>query len=155
MVFIHPIIVHFVIAFLSAAVILDLLYLAAKKEQFWQISNYLMLIGTFSSIVAVVSGHQAEEAIIKTSEVNDLIVNHQISGELTMWLFISLTTFRYIFRKFNFFEKATKWIYYILGIISLVFLFRTGLLGGEMVYIHGIGTPNTKKPPVEKPTFKE
>jgi len=151
----HPTIVHFVIAFLSVAVILDLLHLVGKKEQFWQISNYLMVFGTICTIVAVLSGHQTEDAILKTPEIKNLIETHETAGELTMWLFITLTTLRFIFIKFRVFEKPLKWIYYILGIIALVFLFRTGLLGGEMVYIHGIGTPNTKKPPISKPSFEK
>jgi hypothetical protein len=39
--------------------------------------------------------------------------------------------------------------------VALVFLFRTGLLGGEMVYIHGVGIHKSEPAPVEKPSFEE
>ena len=149
----HPIIVHFAIALLSIAIISDLLYLISKKDIFWQTSTFLLSVGTLSAIGAVLSGHQAEDAVLKNPEVNDLISTHQTSGELTMWIFILLTSVRFTFIKLKLFEKPVKWIYYLIGIAGFIFLLRTGILGGEMVYIHGVGIEKAKTP-ATKPSFK-
>lgn len=150
----HPIIVHFAIALLSIAVITDLIYLISKKEHFMQISTYLLVTGTLSAIAAVLTGHQAEGAVIKTPEVEALISSHKNSGEITMWIFIAATALRLFFLKFKLFQKPVKWIYYAVSIVALSFLLRTGILGGEMVYIHGVGISQEAKKPVQKPSFK-
>ncbi len=151
----HPIIVHFAIALLSIAVITDLIYLITKKENFQDISTYLLVLGTLSAIGAVLTGHQAEEAVIKNPQVENLINTHESSGEITMWIFIVLTASRFFCIKFKLFEKPVKWFYYVFGIIALSFLLRTGILGGEMVYIHGVGTSDKTEKPIQKPSFKQ
>lgn len=150
----HPIIVHFAIALLSIAIITDLIYLISKKEHFMQIATYLLLTGTVSAIAAVLTGHQAEEAVLKTPEIEALISAHKNSGEITMWIFIAVAALRFPYIKFKLFEKPLKWIYYLGSIIALTFLLRTGILGGEMVYIHGVGISEEAKKPVPKPSFK-
>ncbi|MFQ5583136.1 MAG: DUF2231 domain-containing protein [Calditrichia bacterium] len=150
----HPVIVHFAIALLSTAIVLDLLYLLSGKEQFRQVSKYLLIAGTLSAVGAVLSGNHEVQSIQKIPEFEQLIESHQTSGTWTMWIFIAVTILRFVFEKFRFFSKPLKWIYYLLGVIALVFLFRTGFLGGEMVYIHGIGTSQTKKAPLSKPSFE-
>lgn len=150
----HPIIVHFAIALLSIAIITDFLYLISKKEHFWQIATYLLLLGTVSSIGAVLSGHQAQDAVLKNPEVDKLIAVHMTSGEITMWIFIVLIVIRFLFIKFKLFDKSIKWVYYLIGIIGFAFLLRTGILGGEMVYVHGVGISEKTKTPATKPSFK-
>lgn len=149
----HPIIVHFAIALLSIAVITDFLFLITKKEHFQQIATYLLLLGTLSAIGAVLTGHQAENVVLKTPLIENLIHTHQTAGTITMWIFIVLVIIRLAFIKFRLFEKPVKWIYYLIGLAGFIFLLRTGILGGEMVYIHGVGIEKTKTP-ATKPSFK-
>lgn len=150
----HPIVVHFAIALLSIAVITDFIYLITKRENFRYIATYLLLLGTASAIAAVLTGHQAEDAVLKNPQVENLIKTHKNFGEITMWIFIILTAIRFVYIKFRPFEKPIKWFYYIVGIIAFLFLLRTGILGGEMVYIHGVGTSEQTKKPLSKPSFK-
>lgn len=150
----HPIIVHFAIALLSIAIITDFIYLLTRKEHFRQIATYLLILGTASAIGAVLTGHQALAAVDITPQVEPLVNTHKNSGQVTMWIFVALTTLRFIYFKFRLFEKPTKWIYYLVGIIAFSWLVRTGILGGEMVYIHGVGISNQAKEPLQKPTFK-
>jgi uncharacterized membrane protein len=155
MYFLHPIVVHFAIALLSVAVVCDFLYLITKKENFWQITNYLLVAGTLSAIGAVLTGNQAFKLIEVTPEIEALVNDHHNSGQLAMWVFIALSGMRFLFIKLQWFKKPLKWVYYLYGMVALVFLFRTGLLGGEMVYIHGVGIHKSEPAPVEKPSFEE
>ena len=155
MYFLHPLFVHFTIALLSVAVICDFLYLLSKKENFWQISNYLLVIGTLSAVGAVLSGNQAAQMVEMSADVEQMVNSHRNAGQLTMWSFLALSALRFLFIRFKLFEKPLKWAYYLLGLIALIFLFRTGLLGGEMVYIHGVGIQKNAQPPAEKPSFEK
>lgn len=155
MYFLHPVFVHFTIALLSVAVICDFLYLISKKENFWQISNYMLVIGTLSAVGAVLTGNRAAQMIEMTPVIEQMINSHRNAGQLTMWVFVTLAALRFLFIRFKFFNKPLRWIYYVLGLIALVFLFRTGLLGGEMVYIHGVGIQKNTQQPAEKPSFEE
>lgn len=155
MFYLHPVVVHFAIALLTVAVVCDFLFLISKKENFWQISNYLLVAGTLSAIGAVLTGTQAFKLIDITPEIEGLVNSHRNSGQLAMWMFIALTALRFLFIKLHFFQKPLKWIYYIFSLMALAFLLRTGLLGGEMVYIHGVGIHKTEPAPREKPTFEE
>lgn len=155
MYYLHPVVVHFAIALLTVAVVCDFLFLITKKENFWQISNYLLVAGTLSAIGAVLTGTQAFKLIEITPEIEDLVNSHRSGGQLAMWMFITLTALRFLFIKLQLFQNPLKWLYYIFSLIALVFLLRTGLLGGEMVYIHGVGIHKTEPAPREKPTFEE
>jgi uncharacterized membrane protein len=150
----HPIIVHFTIALLSIAIIADFLHLISKKENFWQISSFLLILGTLSAIGAVITGHQAVDSILVNPQVKELINTHETSGEITMWIFVILTGLRFLLIRFKKFDTRLKWIYYSVGLVALLFLFRTGILGGEMVYIHGVGTAKETDTPASKPSFK-
>jgi len=150
----HPIIVHFTIALLSIAIITDFVYLITKKEHFWHFSTYLLVLGTVSAVGAVLTGHQAEENVLLNPKTRALVESHALSGEITMWTFLALTAIRFIFIKIKRFKEPIRWVYYTVGLTAMVFLFRTGILGGEMVYIHGVGTSDQTKESAQKPSFK-
>jgi len=122
---------------------------------FWQIANYLIVAGTLSAIGAVLTGTQAFKLVDISLKIEDLVNSHRSGGQLAMWMFIGLTALRFLFIKLQFFQKPLKWLYYIFSLIALVFLLRTGLLGGEMVYIHGVGIHKAEPASKEKPTFEE
>jgi uncharacterized membrane protein len=126
-----------------------------KKNNFWQISNFLLIIGTVGAIAAVLTGIQAQKQISISPDLEGLVRSHENSGKLTMWIFIAYTMLRLVLHKFRLFDTTWKWLYYFIGIIALIILFRTGLLGGEMVYIQGIGTEKSIKPRLRKPSFND
>ena len=154
MVHIHPIIVHFAIALLAISIITDFLYVISGKRNFWQIANFLLILGTISVIVAVISGNQAYQAAAIPENIEALVQSHRSSGVITMWFFIALSVMKLVFIRLNLFERSLKWLYYALIIIAAVFLFRTGILGGEMVYIHGVGIHKDAAPEPAKPSFE-
>jgi len=153
MYYFHPVIVHFTIALLSVAVISDFLYLITKKETFYQVASWMLVIGAMCAVGAVLTGNQAASRVEIPAEIEALVQTHRNSGQITMWSFLSLAALRFLFIKLRLFQKPLKWIYYLASAAALLFLFRTGLLGGEMVYIHGVGV-NKSAPPVSKPSFE-
>ncbi len=150
----HPIIVHFAIALLSVAVIADLLYLVTRKQNFWQLTNLMLLIGILSALIAVITGNQAFQVVNVPEGTKPLVLSHQLSGQITLGLFLAVGILRWVFIRLKLFANPVKWIYYLLLIAASFFLFRTGVLGGEMVYIHGVGTKKESVKPAAKPSFQ-
>ncbi len=151
----HSYIVQLVIFGLAIAVVTDFLQLITGKEKFRSIATWLLVIGTIAAIFAVITGNQAREVVEIPSGVEALVDAHRQSGFITMWIFIALTAIRFVFLKFGLFQKPLKWGYYLLAIIALVFLFRTGTMGAEMVNEHGISVEKMEKQPIKKPGFDE
>ena len=112
------------------------------------------MLGTFSAVGAVLTGHQAEDNVLLNPKTRAMVESHALSGEITMWIFLVLTAIRFILIKLDGFKQPVRWVYYTIGLAALVFLFRTGILGGEMVYIHGVGTSDQPKESTQKPSFK-
>ncbi len=151
----HSYIVQLVIFGLAIAVVADFLQLITGKEKFRSIADWLLLFGTIAAIFAVITGNQAREIVEIPSGVEVLVDAHRQSGLLTMWVFIALTAIRFAFHKFGLFKKPLKWSYYLLAIIALIFLFRTGTLGAEMVNEHNVSVNKSEKKPIKKPGFDE
>lgn len=151
----HPIIVHFTIALLSVGIITDFLYLISRKENHRQTAGYLLILGSISAVLAVLTGNAAADVVTISAEARPLVENHRSSGTLTMWLFLLVGAIRIILVRQRQFNRSLKWIYYCFGLVALLSLFRTGLLGGNMVYFHGVGMERPLAPPAEKPSFEE
>ena len=150
----HPIIVHFTIVLLAVAVVCDFLYLLTQKKNYWQIAGILLVIGTLSAIGAVLTGSHAYEVVDIPRSARRLVRQHRNTGTSAMWLFILTSALRFGFIQFDLFQKKIKWLYYLVALISLLFLFRTGLLGGEMAYIHGVGVEKPLPQQPQKPVFE-
>ncbi len=150
----HPIIVHFAIALLSVAVITDLLYLVTRKQNFWQLTNLMLIIGTLSALIAVITGNQAFQVVTIPEGTKPLVLSHQLSGQITLGLFAGVSVLRWVLIRLKLFAHPLRWIYYILLLTASFYLFRTGVLGGEMVYIHGVGTQKESSKPAAKPSFQ-
>lgn len=150
----HPIIVHFAIVLLAVAVVCDFLYLITQKKNYWQIAGILLAVGTLSAIGAVLTGSQAYEVVDIPRSARRLVRQHRNAGTAAMWLFILTTALRFGFIQLDLFRKKIKWLYYLLALLSLTFLFRTGLMGGEMVYIHGVGVEKPLPQQPQKPVFE-
>lgn len=139
MYWLHPIIVHFVIASLSIAVIFDFLALVSQKHRYQKLTRILLIVGTLCAVIAVLSGFEASEKLHLNETDTNLLNQHKLSGQLTMWIFIALTLFHFLRLKVPVISRKLKWAYYALAFVSLIFLFRTGLFGGELAYVRGVG----------------
>src|SRR4030042_5490543 len=95
---IHPLVVHFPIAFLMGAA---LFYFSAgifRKDTFATTAFSLLILGTFSACVAVGTGLYAEDGVMVSLSVREhLLEQHEqlmlattgLSIALTVWAFIS------------------------------------------------------------------
>ncbi len=134
---IHPLIVHFPIAFLSAFFILDLIASVTNNENWRSTASALLYFGTIGVLAAVIAGFQAAETLPHGGEVHEIMERHEHFGLTVAFL----STFLAIWR---FFSKSS-----IKGFANIIHLFLAGLiilimslgadLGGQMVYGYGAG----------------
>jgi len=95
---IHPLIVHFPIAFLLGAALLYLLAWLAKRESWAWTGLWLLALGTVGAAAAVASGlHGAEGVMVAPSVREHLLVNHErimlavlgLSALLLVWAWLA------------------------------------------------------------------
>jgi uncharacterized membrane protein len=142
---IHPIIVHFPIAVLLIAVLVDFFSLIFK-EKIWLKYSLLLLytIGVLSAFVAFLTGREAADMVKLPPLANPVLNEHADMALLTLLFFAVFTLIR-IFLFWKGFDKK-YWLSITLVVIVLpgiYLLIETAEHGAELVYKYGVGVKNT------------
>lgn len=134
----HAMVIHFPIALLIIGFLSELLGLLVKKPFFNQAAFFLLLLGTFGTIIAYLSGDAAGEGM-EEGTLGKAIGMHEEAAIITLWLAL-LTSLIYgalLFFKFQ--NKGYKLISVLLFAAVIGAVTRTAYLGGQLVYKHGAG----------------
>ncbi len=140
----HPVTVHFPIAFFILFVVLEIINLFLNNYQLQFYSLILLLIGVLGGIGSVISGNLEFQALQSNANITKLhlsnIENHAQLATLTMWYFLSLLVFKafLVIKKKN--QSLLQYIFIIFALVGVYILYKTALLGGALVYKYGIGT---------------
>lgn len=131
---IHPVVVHFPIALLITAFLIDIIYIFTKKDTCLPRAGfYLMIAGTITSAIAYTTG--CLSSLKMTGEnVMEVLDKHEDAGLATLIIMGVACMLRvYLVNKKLKDAKLQRIMLaiYFLGVISVVY---TGLLGGHMVY---------------------
>jgi len=144
----HAMLIHFPIALLIIGFLSELMGLVSKKIFFNQVAYYLLILGTFGTIAAYLSGDAAGEGM-EEGTLGKAIGMHQEAAIITLWLAISTSL---VFSALLFFKYQKQWSK-IMGVILFAVLLaavsRTAYLGGLLVYNHSAGVE------LSLPDFKE
>jgi uncharacterized membrane protein len=135
----HPIAVHFPIALLTAAVVVDVIVvLRYRNHALHRIAYALLVAGTVGAAASVLSGN-ADAADYRQGPVADAIQDHEDLGTATFLLFLALVLARLprILRPSP--NSAKTWVWLLPAAAGLVLLYLTSYHGGELVYIEGVG----------------
>lgn len=145
----HPKFVHFPIALFLSYTLLEIIGIAFKKESFNKAAYMILLLSLLGAVAAVLTGDQASQAADKLSDLLDnssvsiplgAIERHEDFANFSMWYIVALAVIRtYLVIK----KKFTGWLKYsfiVLSLIGSIIIFETALLGGKLVYQHGVGT---------------
>ena len=139
---IHPMFVHFPIALAVVVVIIDWGRWIFARERildsgFWGGTTPLLILALIGAIASVASGLIAEEGIVQTPVVHELIEAHEMAAFITTGLLAGLTFWRIGLRG-RFPVKGTM-IYLALILLAAVVVGYGSYFGGQMVYGHGVG----------------
>ncbi len=137
---IHPFIVHFPIALLVVAVLVDVIRVFVKNQAWLQ--NMVLTLyaaGTVGLIASFLSGRHAVDTVSVTGDAIPVVTSHEDWALYTMIYFIAFTLLRIWTWWKNLEMKQPVFI----GLILLAFagtgmLWYTGELGAKLVYKHGV-----------------
>lgn len=141
----HPVIVHFPIAFFAAFFLLEAVSFFMKNEMVFNWATFTLGAGVVTSLLAVITGNQSHEylkPVLKTKPVivEQLINSHEQFATFTLWFFTAIFVLRiYLLLKKKF---SPKWkaLFLVFAIVGLYFVYQTGTLGGKLVFDFGVGT---------------
>lgn len=141
----HPLLVHFPIAFLISYFLLELGGILFKKDFFHSSALIILIAGVLFALLSALTGNQASEFLKplvknKTKEVFEIIERHEQFATFTLWYFFALMVFRIWLILKKRFSFRWKIICLMLGLIGSLLIIKTGLLGGQLVYEFGAGT---------------
>ena len=134
---IHPMLVHFPIALLSAAVFFDFVALRWRPEETRTASLYSLVLGLAGAAVSVVSGALAEESVEHSGVPEFVLEVHETLGFAVFGIFVLLLGLR--LAEGLGIMKTRPVASLSVGIIGVLVLFVASYYGGSLVYDYGAG----------------
>ncbi len=145
----HPILIHFPIAFFVLYFLFESAGILLEKEYLIKSALIILTLGVIGSIEAVLTGNKAAELLqsqnLLTGEIKELTETHETWATITLWFYFFVLGFRsYLAAKKKFVGKI-RYIFIVLSVIGVFFIYKTGEYGGKLVFDHGAGTKILKK----------
>jgi uncharacterized membrane protein len=134
----HAIVIHFPIALLIVGFLTELVSLFLMKPFFKQMAFYLLLLGTFGTIVSYLSGDAAGEGM-EGGSLGRAIELHEEAATIALWLTITTAVLYLLVFIFKYNRKWVRVVSVLLFACVVGAIARTGYLGGQLVYKHGAG----------------
>ena len=140
----HPLVIHFPIAFLMGAA---LLYVAAwplKSEGFAHSAFVVLVMGALSLMVAVATGLYAEQGVMLSLSVRDhLLQPHKNAMLATLGMCAMLTAWAILARPF---PKKGRLLFLFLLLVIIGVMTVGADFGGRMVYDYNAGGSACRQP---------
>jgi len=139
---IHPMVVHFPIALLSASVFFDLLSSRWRPDELRTVSLYTLILGLAGGLVSVITGALAEEAVEHSGVPEWVLEIHETLGFATFWVFAGLLGLRTA-EWLGWIQERRSWSI-AFGLGGVVILFVASYYGGSLVYEFGAGVASQR-----------
>lgn len=137
----HPLVVHFPIALLAVAVLVDIIRLAKRKHASLNLTVQILYgLGTLGLIFAFLSGRLATETVEVAGQAFTVLASHENWALATMIFFIAIFGLRFAAYWYQLDRrKSISAGFIVLGLIGMGLVTITGDRGGELVFGHGVG----------------
>jgi len=133
----HPMIVHFAVAFFVAAMIAESLSLLTGKR-FWKlVADYHLMAAAAASLAAVITGFIDSRSIWMSDLGFETLQAHMIVGLIVFFIIQLMANYRFYMHKML--PEKMKMGYLVLGGLGLGLIFGTAFLGKTAVYNYGTG----------------
>ena len=141
---IHPLLVHFPIAFLSAFFVLDLIATLAKKPQWRAVAGGFLYFGTVAAVFTVIAGFIAADSVVHGGNVHEIMERHEQIGLSILSTAILLSVWRI---KSGVLPSGGANNFFLFLSALLIPLMMLGAdLGGLMVYKYGVAVEAVPAP---------
>jgi uncharacterized membrane protein len=133
---IHPLLVHFPIAFLSTFFALDLVGTISKNPESRRVATWLLYFGTVAALFTVIAGLIAAESVAHGQNVHDIMERHEQIGISILSTAILLSIWRI---KSGILPNggANNFFLFLTALLCLLMMLGADL-GGLMVYKYGV-----------------
>lgn len=133
---IHPMLVHFPIAFLLAFFAIDFSGTLAKKSAWRAAASWFLFLGTIAAAFTVMAGFIAAGSVEHGENVHDIMEIHQKFGVSVLSLATVLSIWR--LKAGSAIHGAANTLFLMLAAILCVVMALGADLGGLMVYKYGV-----------------
>lgn len=144
---IHPLLVHFPIAFLTAFLALDFFGSLFKQIPWRNVAGWLLYLGTVSALLTVAAGFQAAATVPHGDAVHVIMEQHKNHGLFVLGIAVFLSLWR--IAAGGVVKSLANGFYLLLSAVMVIIMVLGADLGGLMVYQHGIGVTTVAKPAAE------
>ena len=134
---IHPLVVHFPIAFLFGATLLYLVGASSRNESITGAALWALVLGAIGAVLSAGTGLYASEGVMIAPSVRDaLLIHHRnlmvavtaLTGVLTVWAVVARPL-----------PRRGRWAF-LIGLIAMCVLIARGAdYGGRLVYDYNAG----------------
>ncbi len=141
---IHPVLVHFPIALLVTAAVLDLAgWLLRRNRRLRDAATLLYIIGTVGAVAAYVSGRDASQAVWLPGMAHALVKDHWDWAFRAVWFFGIVTVLRLFLLRSSTRHPAPAMVaaFALAGLVGIWLVRETGDRGGQLVYQYRVGVP--------------
>jgi len=139
---IHPLLVHFPIALLFTAVLLDAIALLfRKKTPALQIGAVIVyVLGALGALAAFFTGREAADSVQLPAAAQTILTEHADLGTWTVWFFGIYALVRIGVLLFDKKARVALWLPLLfVGAGGLFLVWETAEHGAQMVFQHGVG----------------
>ncbi|MGZ5045187.1 MAG: DUF2231 domain-containing protein [Methylobacter sp.] len=141
---IHPMLVHFPLAFLSTFFVLDVVGTLAKKHHWRNVASWLLYFGTIGAAFTVMAGFIAANTVVHGEEVHAIMELHEHFGISVLSLAVLLSAWR--LKSSGVIQGGANSFFLILAGVLCVLMMLGADLGGLMVYKYGVAVKVAQVP---------
>lgn len=136
----HPLIVHFPVALIVAAVLLDWGGLISRRADLRSAALVIFVAGALTTIPSALTGESSAENAERIEGIADDLTHHQDISTLVAWLSAALTVVR-IHLTVKHRVEGRPGLYWLLAASACALLvLYSGYTGGVLVHRYGAGT---------------
>ncbi len=134
---IHPMFVHFPIAFILAGLAMESLFMVRRTDSYGRCSEWLVYLGLVSSVAAVLSGLRDTDRQGHDTPDHELVHLHR---DIMIWMTIAalLAAGIVLVSKWRNSSALRRWLILPLAIAALLLVYGADK-GAELVFRHGHG----------------
>ncbi len=133
---VHPLVVHFPIAFLMAFFMLDLIGTIIKQDSWRLVASGLLYLGAIGAAMAVVAGLMAAGSVEHGDNVHLIMQRHKVFGFSILGLSVMLSIWRLL--SAGIIKGSANIVFLVLAALLNGLVALGADLGGLMVYKHGV-----------------
>lgn len=133
---IHPLFVHYPIAFFTAFLVLDIAGVIAKKPQWRYVASWLLYAGTVAAVFTVIAGLFAAETVEHGEDVHGIMERHEHIGKGILALSLILSAVR--IKGWGISMSGGNWLFLLFSGLLVLLVALGADLGGLMVYQYGV-----------------